>query len=84
MKLTYVRNREGRHSRQTLLIRSAAHKQASDKVMRKIGFVPEGEQLPLDDGTRCCKCGGGDFLVVKLPDEAWCRPCVRMTFGGEL
>ena len=80
--VTYLRQRPDRHSVQKLLVRSKAQLQVTDTVMRKLGFVREGTQLPLLNET-CVKCGS-NVLAVRLPDEGWCRPCIRRTFGGEL
>lgn len=84
IKVTYLRNRPGRHSRQVIAIRSRAHLQRSDTVMAKIGFVREGQQARLTVEPPCARCRlPVDGYGIHLTGESWHRRCVRLAFGGE-
>jgi hypothetical protein len=84
MKVLYLREREGRHSRQPINVRSAAQLKTADRIMGRLGFTRLGSQyaLPLEE-RGCKRCGQLFDKGVHLPDESWCRRCIRITFGGE-
>lgn len=86
IKVAYLRDRLGRHSRQVIAIPSRRNLANADAVMAKIGFEREGMQGQLSFVGRKCACGCGELVKatgIHLTGESWIRKCARRVFGGE-
>lgn len=81
---TYIRSSREPRVLSARLDQSAIQKM--DPILERLGYQRVGKQEELEGLglVRCSKCnlmfprGAG----VCLPDENWCRGCIKVTFGG--